>query len=475
MIETPRTTRRAFTQAAAASAVFGFQIVPSRVFGANSKLQLGAIGSGGKGKADIGGSVNAGMNLAALVDIVDIDALKSSASGENNGRIKSRLQSIEEARAKFPEARFFTDYREMIEAMGDKIDAVTVSTPDHHHFHASLYAMRAGKHVYCQKPLTHSIWEARVLTRVARETGVKTQMGNQAHANHHMRRVVELVRAGVIGKVTEIHAWTNRPIWPQGFAAPPEPEIVPAGIDWEQWIGPAPFIDYSSKIAPFAWRGWWHYGTGALGDMACHIMDLPYWALDLGAPASVRAEETGGTELSAPIHSTIEYDFADKGVKLHWYDGQIGATFDRENWRLVPGEFNRPSEDILEGADHRKYGSVLIGEEGKLFFDRFRDTWYVKPSLGLDGFEAPEESVPRARDEDNYKEWVDAITGEVERGQSDFAYAGPFSETVILGSLAQRMPGKTLQWNAEEMTVEGHPELDSLVRRDYRDGWQVEV
>ncbi len=467
----PNPSRRKFAKAAAASA-FGFQFVPSHVWGANSRVNFGVIGSGGKGEADTNGAIGAGMQCAALVDIIDVEKFSQA---DASGSAKSRLGSITKAREKFPDAKFYTDYREMIADMGDKIDAVTVSTPDHHHFHASLQAMRAGKHVYCQKPLTHSIWEARMLTQVAEETGVKTQMGNQAHANDHMRRVIELVRGGLLGEVKEIHAWTNRPIWPQGFSAPPEKQEVPLGLDWEQWVGPAEWVDYSPVIAPFAWRGWWNFGTGALGDMACHIMDMPYWALDLGAPSSIQATEVGGSDISAPINSSIVYDFKDKGVKMHWYDGQIGASFDQENWRLIPGEFNHPSEDILDGVDYKEYGSVIIGEKGKLFFHRKNNNWIVNPSNLLDGFEFPEQSIPRARDEDNYKEWLDAIDGKVERGQSDFAHSGPFSETVLLGCLAQRTPGEKLMWNQKKMSVKGHPELDSMIRRDYRKGWEIEV
>ncbi|MEX2581474.1 MAG: Gfo/Idh/MocA family oxidoreductase [Verrucomicrobiales bacterium] len=467
-----KSSRRTFVKTAAASAAFGFQFVPSRVWGANSRVNFGAIGSGGKGQADIGGSVGAGMQCAALVDIVDIEKFSPA---DASGSVKSRLGSIADARDKFPDAKFYTDYREMIADMGDKIDAVTVSTPDHHHFHASLLAMKAGKHVYCQKPLTHSIWEARTLARVAKETGVQTQMGNQAHANDHMRRVVELVRAGLLGEVKEVHAWTNRPTWPQGFQEPPEKTEVPLGLDWEQWVGPAEWVEYSPKIAPFAWRGWWNFGTGALGDMACHIMDMPYWALNLGVPASIQAEQNGGSAISPPINSTIVYDFKDKGIELHWYDGQIGGEFDRENWRLVPGEFNRPSDEILEGVDYKKYGSVIVGENGKLYFDRFKDTWMVKPSRAMDGFDAPAESIPRAPEENNYREWLAAIEGKIERGQSDFSHAGPFSETVLLGCLAQRTPGRKLQWDADAMKVKGHPELDAVIRRDYREGWEIEV
>jgi predicted dehydrogenase len=445
------------------------------VWGANSRIQLAGIGSGGKGKADIGGSTGVGMKVTALVDVVDAKKLELPR-GKDAKKLKSRLSSMAHARSTYPDAVFYTDYREMFHDMGDKIDAVTVSTPDHHHFHASVMAMKAGKHVYCQKPLTHGIWEARTLTRLAKETGVKTQMGNQAHANSHMRRVVELLRAGIIGKVSEVHAWTNRPIWAQGFDTTPPKEAPPAGIDWEQWIGPAPHVDYSSKIAPFAWRGWWHYGTGALGDMACHIMDLPYWGLGLTSPVSVEAKQEGGSELSAPINSTITYDFANEGVKLYWYDGQRGASFDQGNWRLNKGEFNRPDEKILEGVDYRKFGSVIVGEKGKLFFDRFKDTWFVKPSSALaEVKDWPEESVPRARNDNNYAEWLDSIEGKVERGQSDFAYAGPFTETILLGCVAQRNPGEKLTWDAENLSFSGRADLSSMVKREYRKGWEIEV
>ncbi|MCA9086061.1 MAG: Gfo/Idh/MocA family oxidoreductase, partial [Planctomycetaceae bacterium] len=259
-----RTAMKALGATAFASQ-FACTFIPSHAMGKMEKPALGAIGIGGKGRSDISGSEAAGFEIAALVDVVDSKTLGTIT--------ERRMKSVAEARSRYSQSRFFTDYREMLSEMGDRIDAVTVATPDHHHFHASLMAMQAGKHVYCQKPLTHGIWEARTLAQVASSTGVKTQMGNQAHAKDHMRRCVELIRAGVVGRVQEIHAWTNRPIWPQGFAAAPDKESIPAGINWEQWIGPAPFVDYSSKIMPFAWRGWWDYGTGALGDMACHIMD----------------------------------------------------------------------------------------------------------------------------------------------------------------------------------------------------------
>lgn len=467
-------SRRGFgkTAGAAAATAFGFQFIPSAAWGQLEAPALGGIGTGGKGASDIGNSANVGFQVTALTDVVDVKKMPEA---------KGRFGGLASTREKFPDAKFYTDYREMIDDMGDKIDAVTISTPDHHHAFAAIAAMKAGKHVYCQKPLTHGIGEARALTKVAAETGVKTQMGNQAHAQDHMRRVVELIQAGIIGKVKEVHSWTNRPIWAQGFQTPPPAEEVPDFFDWEQWIGPAPFVEYSSKIAPFAWRGWWHYGTGALGDMACHIMDGPYWACDLGAPTSITATEEGGSEISAPINSHIVYDFPENkytatgGLKYHWYDGQIGASFDSDKWRLNKGEFNRP-EKVLAGLDHTEgkgYGSAIIGERGELFFNRGKNNWIVRPGGALDGFsDWPEESVPRARNQDPHAEFFDAVTGKIDRALSDFAHSGPFTETILLGCVAQKNPKVKLEWDVETMKFK-QDGLEKEVQRDYRDGWKL--
>ena len=468
--------RRQFTKTAGAAfgAAAGFHFFPALAEKKLEKPTLAGIGAGGKGLADITGSYRAGFEIVALVDV--IDATKFS-------KLEGRLKKMGQAREQHPHAAFYSDYREMFADTGDKVDAVTVSTPDHHHFHASAMAMKAGKHVYCQKPLTHGIWEARMMTKLGRQSGVKTQMGNQAHANDHMRRCIELIRAGVIGKVKEIHAWTNRPIWPQGFAAPPEKEPVPAGVDWEQWVGPAPWVDYSPRIAPFSWRGWWNYGTGALGDMACHIMDLGYWAMNPGAPTRVQAEQNGATDLSPPINSIITWDFgpsefsAKDGFKYHWYDGYVDAKFDRASWTLVKNsnEYNHPSEEVLEGMDFSQFGSVVIGEQGKLFFHRAKNNWVLKASPSVDGFQWPEPSLPRASNEDNYQEWYDAVRGDIDQGESNFDLAGPMTETILLGVLAQRYPESQLRWNSEKMEVKGRPELNAMIRREYRDGWKFEA
>ncbi|MFN3189530.1 MAG: Gfo/Idh/MocA family protein [Aureliella sp.] len=466
--------RRRFIKAAAVGgAAVGMPVPAVIARGRLEKPTLLGIGAGGKGRTDLQQAQKAGFDVIAIADVVDAKRLKTV----DNKRIKSIVQT----RDAFDSAAFGTDYREMISELGEKVDAVVVSTPDHHHFHASIQAMQAGKHVYCQKPLTHGIWEARMMREVAERTGVKTQMGNQAHANDHMRRCVELLRAGVIGKVKAIHTWTNRPIWPQGFKSPPDAVPVPDAIDWKQWIGPAPWVDYSPLIAPFSWRGWWNYGTGALGDMACHIMDLGFWAMDGSTPKSVIAEQNGATEWSPPINSKIIWEFPEnkystsEGFSINWYDGYVDAKFDRENWTLAKGspEYNHPSEDILDGESFEDFGSVVIGEDGKLFFNRHRDSWILKTNSHLDGFEWPAESLPRAADQNNYLEWYQAVTGQVDQGESNFSHAGPFTETILLGVLAQRFPGQTLDWDAANLRVTGRPELDSYIKRNYSAGWEA--
>ncbi len=474
--------RKLVKGAAAAAAAWNFQVVPGRVFGANSRLTLGAIGTGGKGAGDINGCVGAGFQVVALCDVVDI-ARGPGAEG--------RLSKLAGTRGKFPDASFYMDWREMLESEGDKIDAVTVSTPDHVHAHASIAAMRRGKHVYCQKPLTHGIWEARAMTKVAEETGVVTQMGNQAHAQDHMRRCVELIRAGLIGEVKQVHVWTNRPIWPQAIPQWPEPETVPDFIDWDLWLGPTEQADYSSRILPFNWRGYWQFGTGALGDMACHIMDMSYWALELGAPDSVEAvvAEGGGgmSEISPPTWATITYKFLsrDNPVKYVWYDGYKDAVFNAEKWQLESSEYpgkkpqvrNLPSDRILEGQgpeEGNPYGCVVIGSEGRVFFYRGNDNWIVKPSSRLDGLQV-EQTIPRAPGQDPYKEFHAAIVaGDPAMALSNVAHAGPFTEMVLLGNLAVRL-GKRVDWDSKKLVSPNSPEADVLIRRPYRKGWELDV
>lgn len=476
-VHSTKISRRQFnkaTAAAVASSAFSFSILPSHARGNLTKPTVVGIGTGGKGKTDITKSHEAGFQVVGLVDTVDATKM-SSADKE-----VKRLQGVVDIRNQFSDVPFFTDYREMYEKMGDKVDAVIVSTPDHHHFHASAMAMQAGKHVYTQKPLTHGIWEARMLTQLAKETGVKTQMGNQAHANDHMRRCVELIRSGIIGPVREAHTWTNRPIWPQGFAEPPAKERVPKWLDWKQWEGPAPSVGYNGNIAPFSWRGWWDYGTGALGDMACHIMDMAYWAVDPGAPTNVIAEQSGATQISPPINSKVTWQFpsnantSKRGFKYFWYDGYIDAEFDRETWSLIKHsqEYNHPDTRLLDGLPFQQFGSIVIGETGKLIFNRQRETWILRSNNKIDRFDWPEQSIARAKDQDPYKEWFDAVTGKVDQAESHFGQAGPFTEAVLLGVIAQQNPGEKLEWDSKKMEVKDRPDLKKLVKRKYRKGWE---
>ena len=454
-------TRRSFvkTGAAASASAFAFQFVPSTVWGANERVNVACVGIGGKGNVDTRGTGDApGSQIVGLCDVADPSNHLLERKGEP-GNPKTRMSIVKD----FPDAKFYFDYREMIADLPD-VDAITVSTPDHHHMHATVLGLRKGMHVYCQKPLSHSIWEARLMTEEARKAGVVTNMGNQAHAGDPIRRAVELVRAGLIGDVGEVHIWTNRPIWPQGVEEWPEEEEVPPGMDWDLWCGPAPTCPYSKEIAPFNWRGYWNYGTGALGDMACHIMDMAYWALDLGAPDSVEAESGGMTEISPPNWSTITYKFPAKdgrrAVKLVWYDG----TKD-------DGTPNVPPDGILRGEDPKSYGCCLRGKGGNFYFNRGNENWVMKPTGALDGFEWPEPSIDRVEDWDPYREWIDGIKGGP-TPLSNFDNAGPFTEVVLLGNLAVRL-GKKIEWDSASLKATNAPEADALIRREYRKGWEM--
>jgi len=455
-----KTSRRTFVKTSATSAL-AFNFLPHAAKGANSRINVGCIGIGGKGFADTNGTADAGGHIVALCDV----------SNPKNTELERRKGQKKQITGRFPGAKFYEDYREMIAK--EDIDAVTVSTPDHTHFHATMIALQKGLHVYCQKPLTHSIWEARQMTELAASKGVKTQMGNQAHAGEPIRRGVELIRAGIIGKVQEVHTWTNRPIWPQGHTQRPKSQPVPKGLNWDLWLGPAPYVEYSKEYQPFSWRGWWDWGTGALGDMACHIMDMPYWALDLSSPTSVAAQQKGNTSLSGPNASKITYQFpgtkyTDGALKFVWYDGDM-----RPEDAMWAGDF--PT------ADHvfRRFDMMLIGEYGKMYFGRSRSDWVIKSAPGAPEFEEPEKTIPRVSGGTNkglasggpYQEWIDAIKNDGV-ALSHFAHSGPFTETVLLGNLAVRL-GKKIKWDGKNLAATNAPEAAALIRRAYRKGWEI--
>jgi predicted dehydrogenase len=431
-------SRRQFVTATAASTAFAFTYLPGRVWGANERLNVACIGVGGKGRGEVRDAAAEGCNIVALCDVDERRAA---------GTYKE-----------FPRARKYQDFRVMLDKQRD-IDAVTVSTPDHTHAVASMLAMRMGKHVYCQKPLTHSIYEARLMAETAAQMQVATQMGNQGHASGKLRRAVELVRAGVIGPVHEVHVWTNRPIWPQGLTRPAEAQQPPGGLNWDLWLGPAPQRPYHAAYVPFKWRGWWDFGTGALGDMACHLMDMPYWALDLGYPVSLEAVSHGGTEESPPLWSIINYEFPARGeqppVKMVWYDGNKLPPLDVTNGR---------GPEQLTGVS-----SILIGAKGKMFFDRSSADFGIRPAALLEDFQLPEETIPRVASED--AEWVAACKGGPP-ALSNFGHSGPFTEVVLAGNLAVRA-NRRVVWDGPGMKCPEMPELEPYIRREYRQGWTL--
>jgi predicted dehydrogenase len=464
--------------------------IPRRAWGANERINIAGIGVGGKGAGEVSDLVEAGANFVALCDV---DATRAAST------FKSQ-----------PSAKVYTDFRVMLEKEKG-IDAVTVSTPDHTHAIASLTAMAMGKHVYCQKPLTHTIYEARLMTNAARHYKVATQMGNQAHAGEPIRRAVELVRAGIIGPVREVHCWTNRPIWPQGADAIAErmklaSQPKPADLDWDLWLGPAQPREFNAAYVPFKWRGWWDFGTGALGDMACHIMDMPYWALDLGAPQSVEAESGGMTDETGPDWSTITYQFparqsvgggesgasfgpragvAQPAVKFMWYDGirdkRPNAPYDllaratkeaRAATQTIDDKQTNTRRQRNEAVDSpARWDLILVGDDGLMLFNRGSEEWIITPGERKEMANTVPKSLPRVANED--AEWLAAIKGGPQ-ALSNFDYAGPFTEVVLLGNLAVRL-GQKINWDAAQLKVTGVPAADTLIRTEYRKGWELPI
>lgn len=401
---------------------------------ANEEIQFACIGVGGKGRSD---SADAGKH-GRVVAICDIDE-----------------RNMEKAAGRFKEAKRFFDFRDMYQQMGDQIDAVTVSTPDHIHTVAAVMGMKMGKHCFTQKPLTHSIFEARTMARVAREMEVATQMGNQGTASSNMRRTAEQIKAGALGTCSEIHCWTNRPVWPQGVERPVETPAVPAHVHWEGFIGPAPMRPYHPAYHPFSWRGWWDFGTGALGDMACHTLNLAFMALDLRDPVSVEATTPGHNNETFPGRSVIKYRFPERNgrppLTLTWYDG---------------GE--RPSAELMEGiSEISNSGLLVVGEKGKMYSPSdygSESVWMPEGKIDLPNVEIRESPG-------HFTEWVHAIRGG-DPAVSNFAdYSGPLTETVLLGNLAV-WSGKKVEWDAKNMKARGAAGLESIVRREYRQDYR---
>ena len=445
-------TRRAFLAAATTTAAVAYaprantaEVVPGKK-SPNEKLNIAGIGVGGKGLGDIMSCRR--ENVVALCD-PDWDR-----AGEAFYKIKG--------------AKHYKDYRKMLEEMGDEIDACTVSTPDHTHAPAAYMAMKLGKHVYVHKPLTHTVAEARLLTKTAREMGVMTQMGNQGHCGNGVRELCEMVWAGAIGQVKETHIWTNRPVWPQGIPNPLPEEPIPATMDWDLWIGSAPMRPYNKGYAPFNWRGWWDFGCGAIGDMACHIMDPAFWSLKLIEAKTFTVQcikQEGMNEQTGPLKSTIKFEFPARGdmgpVDVYWYDGGLQPK--------------RP-EGVPEGQKlgDGGNGSLFIGTEGIMTSGEYGGESRLLPDEKMAAYTRPAETIPRVKGQSPYRNWHDAIrTGKP--AASNFDYAGPLTETANFGNIALHAGGKKLEWDVEKMVITNDQDANRLITKTYRQGWELPV
>lgn len=450
-------TRRQFLQS---SAVFGAGLLiaqPDLLAVERSpleRLNVASVGVGGKGASDCDHIAALG-NLVAICDIDD-----------------QRLQAKGQA---FPKARKFHDFREMLDVMGKEIDAITVSTPDHTHAVAAMAGLRAGKHVYCQKPLTWSVKEARALAQVAREKRVCTQMGNQGTALDGFRTSIEVIRNGTIGQVTEVHVWTDRcgPYWKQApdiVTRPTDTPPVPAHVKWDLFLGPAPERPYHPSYHPFAWRGWRDFGTGALGDMACHTANMAFMALKLGSPTSIVAEHSGANPETFQQWATITYEFPARGgmgpCKLVWWEG------------MRDGKRNLPSSELMFGEKPSNSGLLLKGTHGTLFSPSdYGQSYILFPRKDFEGFQEPGKVLPRHGNENNdfnqKREFVAAIKlGRPELALANFDYAGPFTEAMLLGNISI-VTGKKLEFDGNNLAFKNAPEANKLLHREYRKGWSL--
>jgi len=443
-------TRRAFLRKTT-GALATISIVPSYVIGLraatlspNSKLNIACIGVGGQGAADLGN-----VSSENIVALCDVDSKHAAASF-----------------AKFPQAKKYRDFRRMLDELGKSIDAVVVATPDHAHSVIAMRAIKMGKHVYCEKPLAHSIFEVRALVDAARRHKVVTQLGNQGHASESIRAFVEWVQDGAIGTVREVHAMCGSVYGhPDKVENVKEAFPVPETLDWDTWLGPAKYRGYNPMYLPGQWRGWSAFGTGVIGDWTCHVVDPVFWALDLGAPTHVEALETGDFDPAKhaetfPTGSVIRYDFAAKGkraaVKLIWYDGA----------QKPPRPAELEKDEKLPGI-----GAVVVGDKGKIIYGSHgAGGLRIVPDSQAEGWEKHPKRL--AKSPGHHKEWIAACKDGTPSG-SNFNYGGPLTELALLGIIAMRFKGRRLEWNSAKMKFANYPEAAPLLTPTFRDGWRL--
>jgi len=474
-------SRREFIKSSSIAAA-GFMIVPRYVLGGkgytapSDRLIVAGVGAGGKGKSDITNFYASGK--ADIGYLCDVDT-----------------RSAADIVGKFPKAKFYSDWRRMLDKEHKNFDAVSVSIPDHNHAIVALSAMQLGKHVYVQKPMAHDIYEARTLTQAAQKYNVVTQMGNQGASGDGVRQLREWYDAGLIGSVHTVYCWTNRPVWPQGIAWPPKAQI-PKELDWDLWLGTAPYKDYVDNVVPFNWRGWWDYGTGALGDMGCHIMEAPFRVLDLqyvkDVQSSVGTVYVGNFDKayypdSCPpsSHITLTYPKTEKtdgDVTVHWMDGGIQPE--------RPEELG-PNEVFGDNGN----GMLFIGTKGKMMAGTYTENPQLLPTSRTLEDKTPK-TIARVQGGANghYAQWVEAaIAGKPDDVSSPFRLAGPLTEALLMANLSIRghsiqkpnpddkggfiYPGENIKlvWDNENMRVTNFDDVNQYVKRTYRDGWKVGV
>jgi predicted dehydrogenase len=444
---TPLSRRRFLSSAAAAVATVA--IVPRHVLGRgqtppSDKLDVAGIGVGGMGGANL-----RALDTENIVALCDVDPQYAAATIQ-----------------RYPAAKVYADYRLMLDRQKD-IDAVLVATPDHTHAVITMAALRAGKHVFTQKPLTHDVWEARQLTLAAKGSKLATQMGIQGHSGEGIRLIVEWVKAGLIGEVREVDAWCDLSYYPWGHAywsskwgeRPADTPAVPTGLDWDLWIGPAPFRPYHPAYHPLVWRCWWDFGVGMMGDRGAHTLDAAVWALDLGAPETVEATSCGLNPETHPLSAVVTYRFPARGerppVKLTWYEGTRAPRPEAlEDGRKMPDEG----------------GLVFKGSKGLIMCGVYGDSPRLVPEALMREARLPEKTIPRV-DGSHEQDWVRACKSGGKAGAA-FEYSGPLTEICLLGNVAKRLDSR-IAWDADGLRVTNAPEAEPLIRRPYRAGWSL--
>ncbi|MBL9135232.1 MAG: Gfo/Idh/MocA family oxidoreductase [Verrucomicrobiales bacterium] len=461
------TSRRHFLKGAAT--VAAFTVVPRHVLGGpkfvppSEKVNVAVIGCGGQGRTNL-------RELFKLDDVQVIAVADPTESADYDafyykglaGRrpIKAEIEKHYGTRTPGAKCAEFEDFRVMLDKES-AIDAVLIATPDHVHAAAAIRAMRAGKHVYCEKPLAHSVWECRRFASVAKESGVATQMGNQGHSGDGIRQTVEWIRAGAIGKIREVHAWSDAGRWVTGKGRPSETPPVPTGMNWDLWLGPRAARPYHSDYAPFNWRGWWAFGGGAFADMACHNIDNAVWALDLDAPSSVEAFAADGVDSErVPFAAIYHYHFPAKGdrpaVRLTWSDGGLRSP--------IP-EVVGPEEQLEGGGN----GTLFVGEKGVISCAGWGGAPRIFPMSLHEAYQRPTPSIPRSKG--HHRDWIAACKGGP-AASSNFEYGARLTEIILLGNVALRT-GKKLWWDAPAMKATNTAEADAYLKGEYRAGWEI--